>query len=185
MSFLLILLISVILFLIFSEPVSIRLTRSYDTVIDINFFFTGVILYPERNKPKKKSKKRLLKRLKNKILLFLASGKSLAFLLNNSSVSLREFNIGTKTPDPSKSILIKKGADALLSALLLFFRNKYGNILIETSTADEEKIYPPPSIDIYALTNLFFVFCSFFVFIFEIISKKIKRGIKLVGNKNE
>lgn len=185
MSFLLILLISVILFLIFSEPVSIRLTRSYDTAIDINFFFTGIVLYPERNKRKKKSKKNLADRLRKKGLIFLASGKSVAFLLNNSSITVRHWCLTQKTDNPATAILVKEGYDAIISAALLYFLKKYDNIVFDVPS-DENSTSPlTPSIDITALTNLFFVFCSFFVFVFEILIKKIKRGVRLVRNKNE
>ena len=186
MLLLFIVVIFFILFLVFTEPITIRLTQRDEPLIDIDFLLLKLTLYPSRNK-KKKKKKSFLEGLIDRFSHAYASKLAFEYILGHSSLTVHEINITSDSDEPSSLVVKNQNLSTVISIILAYISLKSASLTNDDDifVLPRDSSFNPPKLDVSLSSKLYRLIISYFVFLFTLTKQKIKRGKRLVGKQNE
>lgn len=116
----------IMFFLLFLQIISLRLIYLDEFIIDIDFLFIRVILYPERNrKTRRIANVGLIEKTKRKLLKYNMIVNVLRYGIAYSRITINEINLientNKNTERPSKAVLNAQSKKNLIYVILAYF----------------------------------------------------------------
>lgn len=165
------------IYLTLVQEVTLRIVRTKETIIYIDFLFIQAILYPSRKKSKNKKKL--------SVFDFLAAlNKSIPLLLKNSELTVNDLNFPVLQGNPASDATRSEAIAAIVFAILTYFKEKTRTIKLKDRVFTAYSLENNKSIiDVSLKFELFRFFYPVLIFVFEL--RKRKREKRFAGKQNE
>lgn len=185
--YILLILIILIITLLLLAKMTVRLRLCEDAVIDFDFLFFGLSLYPTRNVAEKRGQKRISKRFSCTFRKAKATRRALEYLFKHSVVTVHDIKIHLDDDEPSKFILKSNGILFFISLLLTYLYIKTETLTGEERiliTNDGEQTKNVQTIDVSFKTSVIHSLITLMIFKVNELKRKKKRKKYFVGNEN-
>ena len=165
------------------QSVRVRLCFYDEAVIDFDFFFFKLLLYPtRRGKRKKKKRKNFRKSLAKNIKRAAAFKGSLDYILKKSRLTVHALEIPINESDPARYAIRAQNISSLINITLTYLYLKLGTLRSEDDIFlyANEKEQGKTKIDATLDTTLSVALVSFFKYLLGLLGVR-----KVVRNENE
>lgn len=186
--YILLAILAAITILILLAKITVRLRLCEDTVIDFDFFFFGLSIFPMRkNSGERRKKRRISKRFSGTVRKAAATRRALEYLFTHSKVTVHDLKIHIEEDEPSKFVLKSNGILFLISLFLTYLYIKTETLTGEERiliTNDSERESSAALIDVSFKTSVIHALVSLAMFKINELKRKKKRKKYFVGNEN-
>lgn len=186
--YILLAILAAIIILILLAKITVRLRLCEDAVIDFDFLFFGLSLFPMRKKSGEGGRRgRISKRFSSTVRKAAATRRALEYLFTHSKVTVHDIKIHIEEDEPSKFVLKSNGILFLISLFLTYLYIKTETLTGEEQiliTNDSEPINGAALIDVSFKTSVIHALTTLAIFKINEIKRKKKRKKHFVGNEN-
>jgi len=165
------------------ERVNVRVIYREEFIIRIYFLVFELILYPSRNRKRRRKRNNFICRIKKGLSSANATRRALEYLFACSRVTVRELDLTEKFKDnPAKLAIISQRNSSIITAILTYLSYTCESLVTEKTplivSSAPDNI--PLTVDVSLNTTLIRVISSFAVYYSNLHRYKRKRRRKIV-----